>query len=87
MTNAMFGDFEEKLITFLLGEIGVAYLTGRELANLLNDSIKYVEMKPVLERASTRSRIVITTYFYEWISSSGNHVGYYTENRYTVVNA
>ena len=85
MTAAAFSDFKEELVAFLVGEIGLMVLTAKEIADLLNDSIKYAEMKPYLEKTTTASRIVITTYFYEWLSGSGNHVGYYTENRYTIV--
>ena len=67
----------------ITGAIGVG-LSIVGLADIIEDGIKASEMAPYLEKLGTNDSMKITTNLYEWLSGSGNHTEYYTEEKYAI---
>lgn len=67
----------------ITGAIGVG-LSIVGLADIIEDGIKASEMAPYLEKLGTNDSMKITTNLYEWLSGSGNHTAYYTEEKYAI---
>ena len=57
-----------------------------EVITMLQDAMRWEDIYPYLNQMTNNSkRFRITTYYYEWISGSGNHTGYYVEEEYAVI--
>ena len=79
----------EKLIELVAPAVVPAAGLGiavAEVTTMLQDAMRWEDIYPYLNQMTNNNkRFRITTYYYEWISGSGNHTGYYIEEEYAVI--
>ena len=76
----------------LIGPLAAQIATALGLALGISTVIDVVEsgmdeakLAPVLEKVGANGTLEVTTSFYEWLSGSGNHTGYYSETIYRAI--
>ena len=89
--EAITEDLQGRVLEALIELIAPAVMPAASLAftvldviELLQDTLKWAEMRSYLEKMTDNSkRFKITIYYYEWLSGSENHTGYYAEEKYS----
>lgn len=71
---------------FAAGRLYNLAMTASTVAEMVEASLRYEELSPFVARLEEDQELIVYTDVYEWISGSGNHVAYVSENRYGVVN-
>ena len=88
ITNLGVGLVTLALVSPLALEISKALglaLALQTVIDTVEAGIKTEKLQPVLDEIGTTGTLEVTTSFYEWISGSGNHTAYYTEEEYRAV--
>lgn len=91
--DAIADDLQGRVLEALIELIAPSVMPAASLAftvvdviELLQDTLKWAEMRSYLEKMTdNRKRFKITIYYYEWLSGSGNHTGYYIEEKYSII--
>ncbi len=68
-------------IAGILG-LGIAVAT---VIQVIEDGMDSKKLASVLEEVGDHGTLEVTTSFYEWLSGSGNHTGYYSETTYRAI--
>ncbi len=55
------------------------------VASIIEEDMDKRKLGRVLEEIGTTGTLEVTTKFYEWLSGSGNHTGYYAEVTYRAI--
>lgn len=93
MLKAIADKLQDEIVERLIELIAPAVLPVASLGIAVNDVIimlqdamKWEDIYPYLSKMTNDSkRFKITTYYYEWISGSGNHTGYYVKEKYAII--
>lgn len=93
MLDAIASKLEDEIIEKLIELVAPAVVPAAslgiavgEVIMMLQDAMKWEDIHPYLSKMTDDSkRFKITTYYYEWLSGSGNHTGYYVEEEYAVI--
>lgn len=68
----------------MAGILGLGIATATVI-EVIEDGMDSKKLASVLEDVGDNGTLQVTTSFYEWLSGSGNHTGYYSETTYKAI--
>lgn len=75
---------KKDIVSNIAGALGIG-ISIAGLEDIIASHLDAVELESYLPQMNDHSRLYITTRLYEWLSGSGNHTAYYTENDYAII--
>ncbi|MBQ3510614.1 MAG: hypothetical protein IJA90_11440 [Peptococcaceae bacterium] len=74
---------KKDIVSKIAGAIGIG-ISIAGLEDIIASHMEATELEAYLPQVDENHCLYITTYLYEWLSGSGNHTAYYTENDYAI---